>query len=93
MPRYRANYVADPSAYKAPSKTGGGYWFEERQRQAAGNTAPFSSSTTYAAEMLQGQQNPQQQKQQVEGLPSTLVKYQVARDYRWGWQDAAELRL
>lgn len=80
--RYRSTYKADLSAYKVPNKTGGGYWFEERQRAAAGNTVPFSSSTTYAAEMLQGQQTEQQQKQQVEGLPDTLVAYKVARDHR-----------
>jgi hypothetical protein len=80
--RYRSTYTADPSAYKVPSKTGGGYWFEERQRAAAGNTVPFSSSTTYAAEMLQGQQTEQQQKQCVAGLPDTLVGYKVARDHR-----------
>lgn len=82
--RYRNTYKADLSAYKVPSKTGGGYWFEERQRAAAGNTVPFSSSTTYADEMLQGEQTEQQQKQCVAGLPDTLVGYQVARDHRYG---------
>lgn len=77
--RYQSAYQADPSAYKIPSKTGGGYWFEERQHQAAGNTVPFSSSTTYAAELLDGEHTVQQQKAQVDGLPSTLVNYQVAR--------------
>lgn len=91
--RYRATYVADPAAYKVPTKTGGGYWFEERQRQAAGNTTPFNSSTTYAAEMLQGEQTQQQKKQLVEGLPSTLVKYQVARHHRWGGAASTQLSL
>jgi hypothetical protein len=93
--RYRATYVANPAAYKVPTKTGGGYWFEERQRQAAGNTAPSgcgNSSTTYAAEMLQGEQTQQQKKQLVEGLPSTLVKYQVARDHRCGGLPARTAR-
>lgn len=84
--RYRSTYQpADPAAYKAPNRTGGGYWFEDRQRAAAGNSVPFSSSTTYAAEMLQGEATVQQQRQQVEGLPSTLVAYQTARQHRWGW--------
>lgn len=80
--RYRARYTADPSSYKVPGKTGGGFWFEERQRAAAGNAAPFSSSTTYADEMLQGTETVQQQRQQLEGLPSTLVDYQTARQHR-----------
>lgn len=80
--RYCSTYKADLSAYKVPNKTGGGHWFEERQRAAAGSTAPFSSSSTYAAELLQGHQTEQQQKQQVKGLPTTLVAYKVARDHR-----------
>lgn len=80
--RYCSTYKADLSAYKVPNNTGGGCWFEERQRAAAGSTAPFSSSTTYAAELLQSQQTEQYQKQQVEGLPATLVAYRVARDHR-----------
>lgn len=87
--RYQSCYQADPSTYKVPAKTGGRYWFEERQRQAAGNTAPFNSSTTYAAEMLQGEHTVQQQKQQVQGLPSTLVNYQVARQHRYECSQAS----
>ena len=78
--RYRSTYTANPQSYKVPAKAS--YWFEERQRQAANSSAPFNSSTTYSAEMLQGQQTVEQQKQQVSGLPSTLVNYQTARQHR-----------
>lgn len=33
---YRSTYQADPSNYHPPGRTGGGFWFEERQRKAAG---------------------------------------------------------
>jgi hypothetical protein len=33
---YRSTYKADPSNYHPPGRTGGGFWFEERQRKAAG---------------------------------------------------------
>lgn len=50
--------------------------------QAAGNSPPFLSSTTYKSELLDGQATAQQQLQQSQGLNSNLVTYKVARDRR-----------
>ncbi|WIA39280.1 hypothetical protein OEZ86_005400 [Tetradesmus obliquus] len=79
---YRSTYKADLSNYHPPGRTGGGFWFEERQRKAAGNSPPFLSSTTYKSELLDGQATAQQQLQQSQGLNSNLVTYNVARDRR-----------
>jgi hypothetical protein len=50
--------------------------------QAAGNSPPFLSSTTYKAELLDGQATAQLQLQQSQGVDSNLVTYKVARDRR-----------
>jgi hypothetical protein len=50
--------------------------------QAAGNSPPFLSSTTYQSELLDGQATTQQQLQQSQGVNSNLVSYKVARDRR-----------
>lgn len=54
--RYRSTFTpADASAYALPrGHSGGGYWFETRQREAAGNTPPFRGTSTYQAELLHG---------------------------------------
>jgi hypothetical protein len=36
---YRSTYKADSANYRPPGRTGGGFWFEERQRKAAGTSA------------------------------------------------------
>jgi hypothetical protein len=50
--------------------------------QAADNSPPFLSSTTYKSELLDGQATAQQQLQRSQGLNSNLVTYKVARDRR-----------
>jgi len=81
--RYRSTFQADPAAYQPTTKTGGGYWFEERQRKAAGNSPPLLGTSTYAAEVLHGAVTAAQQLEQSQGINSTLVTYQAARANRW----------
>lgn len=80
--RYRSTYKADPADYHPPSKSGGGFWFEDRQRKAADNCPQFLATTTYKAELLEAPETTSQQLQQSMGCSSTLVSYKVARDRR-----------
>lgn len=65
-PRYRGSFKADPADYCPPSKTGGGHWFEERQRAVAGRSAAaFLGTTTYAAELRAPQAVQQGQQEQL----------------------------
>lgn len=90
--RYRNTYRADPANYHAPDKTSGGYWFEDRQRKAAGDCPPFLATTTYKSELLEAPETTAKQLQQAEGCTQTLVSYKVARDRRWGPAGAASNR-
>lgn len=60
------------------TKTGGGYWFTERQRQA-GPSKPFIATTAYRSEMLQGGETAARQLRSSEGVRSTLVGYEASR--------------
>lgn len=80
--RYHATYKADPAKYHKPDRTGGGFWFEDRQRKAADNTPPFLATTTYKQEVLKAPETAAKQLEQSEGCLSTLVSYKVARDRR-----------
>jgi hypothetical protein len=86
--RYHSSYKVEPAAASSKPqptlKRGGGYCIEERQRQAASSDAAFVGATTYRTELLGGPAFEAQQRQQLEGLPATLVHYQAARDHRWG---------
>jgi hypothetical protein len=45
--RYCATFKADPADYKPLSKTGGGYWFQERLHASAASSQPFLGTSTY----------------------------------------------
>lgn len=79
---YSSTYKADPANYHPPGKTGGGFWFEERQRKAADSGSPFLGSTTYKAELLDGKATAEQQLERSQGVNATLVTYMAARDRR-----------
>eukprot|EP00877_Chromochloris_zofingiensis_P009496 jgi/Chrzof1/47/Cz01g01170.t1 len=79
---YANSYQPDLSAYKPLSKTGGGYWFEERSRQAAGNSPPFLATTTYKAEVIDADATARAQLNQSLNVSQTLVPYEVARSRR-----------
>lgn len=58
------------------SKTGGGYWFTERQ---VSSPKPFIGSTCYRSELLEGGETASRQLRTSEGIRSTLVGYEAAR--------------
>ena len=49
--RYRATFKADPADCKPFSKTGGGYWFQERLHASAACSQPFLGTSTYRWEV------------------------------------------
>lgn len=74
--RYSDDYLKVPSDTKSFSKTGGGYWIAERKLPPH---TQFTATTTYRAETLAGPDTAASQLQRSEGLVSTLVGYEAAR--------------
>ncbi|GBF97074.1 hypothetical protein Rsub_09547 [Raphidocelis subcapitata] len=84
LSEHRAAYTLSASASRAAhpgglASAGGGYWFEERSRVAAGRRQPFLGTTTYRAELLQGPATAARQLAASQHVPATLVGYSVAR--------------
>ncbi|EFJ42844.1 hypothetical protein VOLCADRAFT_107047 [Volvox carteri f. nagariensis] len=81
-PRKATTYGDDfrkvPSDTQLPTKTGGGYWIADRKLPAA---MPFTSTSTYRAELLRGGETAAAQLERSNGLACTLVGYEAARQH------------
>jgi len=78
---YRATFPAYSAqqAARDPATAPGGYWFEERSRQAAGRQERFLGTTTYREELLHPSKTAAKQLAASAGVPTTLVGYATAR--------------
>lgn len=74
--QYKESFKAGPRDAQPSSKTGGGYWITDR---CVPPPVPFVATTTYRQETLNAAQNAAAQVQRSEGLVSTLVGYEAAR--------------
>ncbi|KAG2436780.1 hypothetical protein HXX76_006304 [Chlamydomonas incerta] len=74
--QYADDYHKKPADTKGFSKTGGGYWIS--QRVLPPHTA-FTATTTYRAETLNAEPNTAAILDRSQGLASTLVGYEAAR--------------
>ncbi|GIL74929.1 hypothetical protein Vretimale_2556 [Volvox reticuliferus] len=86
-PRKASTYGDDfrkvPSDTQLSNKTGGGYWIADRKLPPG---LPFTSTSTYRAEILHGGETAAAQLGRSNGLVCTLVGYEAAR------QQAGEVR-
>lgn len=76
--RYTGTFAKAPQDTQPCLKAGGGYWIP--QRDAMKPVPPkFVATTTYKAEMLNGEATAASQLERSEGLRCTLSPYEAAR--------------
>jgi hypothetical protein len=80
--RYKQQYASHAAHCSPPTKTGGGYWYMERARQAATSSSPFLGRTQYQADLLEGPATAAAQLASSSGVATTLVGYQAGRAKR-----------
>ncbi|KXZ43461.1 hypothetical protein GPECTOR_89g481 [Gonium pectorale] len=74
--QYADDYLKGPADTQSPTKTGGGYWIPQRTLPGA---IPFTATTTYRAEVLNGGETAAVQLDRTQDLACTIVNYEAAR--------------